>query len=360
MTATIVSLLMAERSGPVELVVYCAGAVLDMEFESAASAKTAGTVILLIFGAAIFLTSYLGARAAAENTAGWKPAVIILGVLWATHLTFISLAICEAAPWLRVAPALLIGLLVAGMVVYTTAVVRCWSADSPPETQRPEHRNAGKARAAGVGTAVFILLLWVAGTLGLTFGVREYTQSLVCQQRLNSIHRAIINHTNENFDRYPNTLTVLEQREYLPQLPCCSKTTADEPYVYVCDFLRSRQLLGEYWDCISSSLNDLPDLYDSPSTATQPGARKKEAIAAHLQRLVYQFTTEDLIVSRSVPIVWDSRANHGPKNLMNVLFADGSVAMMTKEAFTALLRKRGEKDEHPLASLIRRGKLRQN
>jgi prepilin-type processing-associated H-X9-DG protein len=325
MIATIISLVISKRSEPVELVIYCAGTVLDLEFESVTTAKTVGTVI-------------------------------VLGILSATHLAFLSLATYEAAPWLPASPAIFIGFMAAGIVVYASAVGSCWSVGSRPKTQHPVHVNTTRARLTGIGTAVFVLLLWIAGTLGLTFGLREYTRSLVCQSHLRQIYRVLVNHMNENLGCIPSTLTILERREYLPRLPHCSKTTADERYVYLCDFLRSRQFVEEYWDCISSGPNGPPGLYDLPPDKIPSGAKGKEAIIAHLQKLHCQPPIMTLQQPSLVPLAWESGARHGPKNLMNVLFADGHIVGMTRDEFRAHLKAQRQDDEHLLVYLIRKAK----
>ena len=344
----VISLLVSEGAGTVRLFIYCTGALFDLHFDDLETAKTVGTVLMLAMGGAILLVGVTATRSAARNTTAWKPAAAVLGAISTAHVTAISLSAGKIGAFLPLSGVVVLVPMVAGLLVYVAAVGYCWVGAG--SAAAPAAGTVAKARAAGIGTAVLIQLFWIVGTFTLLLGGREYAGKVVCHANLRQIGRACYRYAENRNGDLPDSLDVLVQECDLPaafvECPKGPDGASEGRYVYLCDFLRSRQLLDDYGDCLAG-----PDGGGPPADVT----------FEKLSRLHYRLPIDGLIgsgtiESDSIPIAWDPAAAHGRTGLMNVLFLDMHVETMPPQEFDTRLRGLRDEREHLFARLIRMGR----
>ncbi len=361
MVATLLSLLLTEGGGPVTLFGYLAGAAFDLQFDDISDAKVVGTIILISFVGLVLGTTVIGALAAARNTGGWKPAAILLAVLGTSHVTFLSVVAVEEDKWLA-APAILFVLILAlGLLVYLAAVVHCWRASRRGPAIQTAALRPGHPAAWGIGTTIGIQVLWGLAVAGMLLGGHESLQASRCQVNLREIIRGIRGYEEDNKGRLPDSLEDLCPK-HLPRVPHCPKHAADRGYVYLCDYLRSPQVVGEVAEDIREvdRTRILQEALGERSTPGMPQAEQRKAIVSHLGRgrLSPRMFTFDRYGMARTPVAWETGPGHGRRRWVNVIYLDGHTAAMAPAHLEDELRTFREENRDRIRSLLLSGQPR--
>jgi len=133
--------------------------------------------------------------------------------------------------------------------------------------------------------------------------------------------------------------------------------TGEHRHVYLFDFLRSPQLVEEYWDCLTGP-NGVATLSNLPEEAREPGPYQKSALVAALAELSYEVSSTYVatgIPKDRIPVLWDARPGHGPDGVVNAAFIDRETRTMTREEFDANIRTLYKDQTHLFVRLIERG-----